>query len=204
MMSEFNLSPRSEENLKGVHPDLQMLVRDVIEHTPFDFTIYCGLRTEAEQRKHVASGASQTMNSRHLTGHAIDFMAYTEHGQPTWDQDDPLRPHYRAIAKMFKERARYHGIPIVSGILDWGWDGPHIELERHVYPAKTDKTPRRQQDEKAAATLGGGAVLTGAAEVAETDFSLDQMVQLIQRVPEDWIVPIGVAVTFYLLLRRVG
>ena len=47
--------------------------------TPVDFQVYEGLRTRARQAKLVASGASQTMDSRHLPGadglgHAVDLV----------------------------------------------------------------------------------------------------------------------------------
>ncbi|MCX2590148.1 M15 family metallopeptidase, partial [Proteus penneri] len=71
-MSKFRLSRRSEENLRGVHPDLVKVVHRALEITDIDFMVIEGKRNEARQRQLVASGKSQTMNSRHLTGHAVD------------------------------------------------------------------------------------------------------------------------------------
>lgn len=52
-------------------------------------------RTQAEQADAVARGVSWTMNSRHLTGDAIDiapFETYALHGDDKikWDDSDPV------------------------------------------------------------------------------------------------------------------
>jgi peptidoglycan L-alanyl-D-glutamate endopeptidase CwlK len=52
------------------------------------------LRTEAEQRQYVARGVSWTLNSKHLTGHAIDLCPYAQfelHGPDrlAWNTDEP-------------------------------------------------------------------------------------------------------------------
>lgn len=72
----FVLSQRSLNNLTGVQPALVAVVKRAIELTKVDFGVIEGVRTATRQAELVASGASQTMNSRHLTGHAVDLMAY--------------------------------------------------------------------------------------------------------------------------------
>lgn len=72
----FALSQRSLNNLIGVQPALVAVVKRAIQLTKVDFGVIEGVRTTARQAELVASGASQTMNSRHLTGHAVDLMAY--------------------------------------------------------------------------------------------------------------------------------
>lgn len=67
-MTTFALGSKSRQSLSGVHPDLVRVVERAIEVTPVDFQVYEGLRTRARQAKLVASGASQTMDSRHLPG----------------------------------------------------------------------------------------------------------------------------------------
>lgn len=124
----FRLGARSLKNLQGVHPDLVRVVHRAIELTPTDFVITEGLRTRKRQEELVAAGASKTMNSRHLTGHAIDFAPIVA-GKVRWDW--PLFP---PIAKAFKDAAAEKGVQIVWGG-DWPKfrDGPHIELDRRVY-----------------------------------------------------------------------
>jgi peptidoglycan L-alanyl-D-glutamate endopeptidase CwlK len=126
-MSE--LSQRSLDRLDGVHPDLVKVVRRAVEITTVDFGVSEGLRSIDRQKKLVAAGASTTMNSRHLTGHAVDLVAYVD-GDVRWD-----RPLYARIAKAMKDAATELHISIV-----WGGDwisfkgGPHFELNRKVYP----------------------------------------------------------------------
>lgn len=128
-MSAFKLSKRSIERMAGVHPDLVRVVEEAIKITPIDFGITCGTRTVAQQRVLVATGKSQTMNSRHLTGHAVDVVAMID-GKASWDMKD-----YKTIALAFKRAAKSLGISIKWGG-DWhGFaDGPHFELDREKYP----------------------------------------------------------------------
>lgn len=125
----FKLGARSIERLEGVHPDLVKVVYRAIELTPVDFTVLEGLRTAERQKKLVQAGASKTMNSRHLTGHAVDLGAYVD-GQIDWSW-----PLYAQIAGAMKDAAMEFKVPIVCGV-DWTTfrDGPHFELNRKFYP----------------------------------------------------------------------
>lgn len=125
----FNLSSASHRKLQGVHPDLLKVVERAIQITPVDFRVTEGLRTVARQRQLLAAGASRTMNSRHITGHAVDVVALVA-GQVRWDW-----PLYPRIAEAFKQAAKELGVPIVWGG-DWRSlrDGPHFELDRRTYP----------------------------------------------------------------------
>ena len=85
----FKLSKRSLDRLEGVHPDMVATVKRAIELTKVDFGVTCGLRTVEEQKKLVAAGRSQTMNSKHIpqsTGysHAVDLVAYVD-GEVCWE-----------------------------------------------------------------------------------------------------------------------
>lgn len=122
-------SKASKAKLEGIHPDLRRVADLAIKKTTIDFRVTEGLRTQARQRELVKAGASQTMNSRHLTGHALDVVALVG-GQVRWDW-----PLYPKIAAAFKEAAAELKIPIVWGG-DWKSlkDGPHFELDRRKYP----------------------------------------------------------------------
>lgn len=128
-MNGFVFSRRSENNLLGVHPDLMRVVRRALQLSEVDFAVTEGLRTLDQQRKLVDSGASQTMNSRHLTGHAVDLAPYIG-GQIRWDW-----PPFHKIAAAVKSAASELGVAIVWGG-DWKTfkDGPHFELDRRKYP----------------------------------------------------------------------
>ncbi|AEP08879.1 M15 family metallopeptidase [Micavibrio aeruginosavorus] len=123
----YTLSKRSLDNLKGVHPDLVAVVHRAIQLTPVDFAVIEGLRSVSRQKELVAAGASKTMNSRHLTGHAVDLAAYVNGIRWDW-------PLYDAIAVAVKAAAKELGVAIVWGG-DWTTfkDGPHFELDRSKY-----------------------------------------------------------------------
>jgi peptidoglycan L-alanyl-D-glutamate endopeptidase CwlK len=125
----YKLGPRSVARLKGVHEDLVKVVERAIEITTVDFTVLEGLRDPLRQKKLVEAGASQTLNSRHITGHAVDLGAWIE-DEVRWDW-----PLYHKIAAAMKEAAKELDVAIVWGG-DWRTfkDGPHFELDRRKYP----------------------------------------------------------------------
>lgn len=125
----FKLSQRSKDRLKGVHPDLVKVVEHAIEITTVDFAVLEGLRTPERQKVLKDAGASQTLNSRHITGHAVDLGAWVD-GEVRWDW-----PLYSQIAKAMKAAAAELNIPIEWGG-DWRTfkDGPHFQLPRKEYP----------------------------------------------------------------------
>jgi peptidoglycan L-alanyl-D-glutamate endopeptidase CwlK len=128
------LDARALRNLDRVHPDLVRVMHAAIQLTAVDFTITEGVRTLARQRQLVASGASQTMRSRHLLApngfaHAVDVAAKVG-GTIRWDW-----PLYERIAIAVKRAAADCNVPI-----EWGgdWrsfrDGPHYQLPWDLYP----------------------------------------------------------------------
>jgi len=124
----FVLGRASLARLAGVHPDLVRVVKRAIALTPVDFRVTEGLRSIERQRELVKAGASKTMNSRHLTGHAVDVVALLE-GKVRWDW-----PLYDRIAKAFKAAAKAEGVPLEWGG-DWKFrDGPHFQLPWKQYP----------------------------------------------------------------------
>jgi len=128
-MAKFSLSAKSLENMKGVHADLVRVVKSAIGLTEIDFGVTEGLRTVARQKKLVEIGASKTMNSRHITGHAVDLVAYVG-SEVRWDW-----ALYPKLAAAMKAAAKKEKVAIIWGG-DWKTfkDGPHFELDRKVYP----------------------------------------------------------------------
>lgn len=127
------LNERSRKNLVGVNPALVGVIEAAAARMPLDgglaFVVTEGLRTKARQEQLKAAGASQTSNSRHLTGHAVDIAA-TVNGAVRWDW-----PLYSRLAAVVKDEALKRGVQIVWGG-DWRTlrDGPHFELDRKAYP----------------------------------------------------------------------
>lgn len=116
----FQLSQRSLDKLDGVKPELVEVVKRAIELTTVDFGVIEGLRTEEQQKALVEKGASQTMKSKHLTGDAVDLMAYVG-GRGCWELNV-----YDEIADAVKTAAIELGTPIrwgaawtVSDLRDW-------------------------------------------------------------------------------------
>lgn len=131
----MKLDARAEKNLQGVHPDLVKVVRRAAEMCPVAFTVTEGLRTKERQAKLFEIGASKTLNSRHLTGHAVDVAALVDFDG---DGDLDIRwdwPLYYRIAGHMKDAAFQLGVPLVWGG-DWVSlkDGPHFELPKQAYP----------------------------------------------------------------------
>jgi len=72
----YKLGTRSLQKLSGVHPDMVAVVKRAIELSEQDFSVLEGIRNINRQRELVKTGKSTTMNSRHLTGHAVDLVPY--------------------------------------------------------------------------------------------------------------------------------
>ncbi len=132
----FKLSQRSFQRLAGVDPALQETVKLAIQKTKIDFGVICGMRTEEEQRELVNKGASKTMKSKHLTGHAVDLMAYVG-SRASWELN-----LYDDIADAMAQAAKTHNVPIkwgaawsIGNIAQWnsGMEGAmnsYIDLRR--------------------------------------------------------------------------
>lgn len=139
----MTLDPRSLKHLQGVRPELANVINEAATRTKFRVTE--GLRSKERQAQLVKARKSKTMNSRHITGHAIDFIAIGDDGVATYDADD-----MRRVADVIKEVAADHRVKIEWGG-DWledphdeiGWDSPHVELDRKAYPANAVSTTRR-------------------------------------------------------------
>ena len=131
MSNGFVFGARSKRCLVGVHRDLIKIAERALAVSRIDFGIHCGLRTEDQQAVLVRTGKSLTMNSRHITGHAIDCHPWIG-GEIPWG----FWPHWETMAQAFMLASDELGIPI-----EWGgnWarlvDGPHFQLPRDKYPA---------------------------------------------------------------------
>lgn len=121
----FHLSEKSLRRLEGVHPDLVRVVKRAIEITPVDFLVVEGLRTKERQAYLLDAGKSRTMNSYHLTGHAVD-IAPVVNGKVSWDWK-----FFHPMADAMKQAAKELDVK-----LTWGGDfktfpdGPHFQIER--------------------------------------------------------------------------
>lgn len=152
----MSLDELSLKNLQGVHPDLVRVVELAAEKETFIVTE--GLRNLDRQKRLVKAGKSWTLNSRHLTGHAVDLC------DPDGRYDIPDMDHIRDA--MFAAAAEC-GVP-----LEWGgdWkqkDTPHFQLPFKSYPA-SGISPAQKAKEIAAKVATSRPVLTVASGAAAT------------------------------------
>lgn len=121
----YHLSDRSLGILQSVNPKLLELFTTAIIDSPFDFTCYHGLRTQAEQDEMLRTGASRVSHSKHQDGLAVDFFVWVN-GECSWSDAEA----YREVANHIKDCASRLNIPIVWGG-DWKSfkDMVHIELK---------------------------------------------------------------------------
>ena len=105
------------------------VVKRAAATSDLDFTVLEGLRTVERQKELFAQKATKTMNSRHITGHAVD-LAPMIGGKISWDW-----PLYNRLSKIVKAAAVAEKVSITWGG-DWRTfkDGPHWELPWKQYP----------------------------------------------------------------------
>lgn len=144
------LDKASEIKLKGVHKDLEAVIRRAYTMTPTgpNWSIVQGVRTQAYQDSLYAQGRTKpgrvvtwTRDSRHIGGFAVDFC-HVVNGQLEWNNLSA----FKSIAADIKIAAKELGVAIVWGgdwstTKDWG----HIELDKTIYPKGSNashlKTP---------------------------------------------------------------
>jgi len=116
----FKLSTRSMSRLEGINPDIITVVAEAIKLTKVDFGVTCGMRTVEEQEKLVASGASQTMKSKHLEGRAVDLVAYVG-SSVTWQLNmyDDLADAMAAAARKLNVPIKWGAAWSVGNIAEW-------------------------------------------------------------------------------------
>lgn len=141
----ITLGPRSISRLQDVHPDLVRVVHRAAAASDLDFMVLEGWRTLDRQKQLLAAKATRTLNSRHLTGHAVD-LAPMLGGTVRWDWS-----LYHRLADVMREASLHENVPIRWGgtwkllsaiqgpvtakILSRSFpDGPHFELPWASYP----------------------------------------------------------------------
>ena len=137
----FKLSKRSHDRLFGVDPRLVAVVNTAIGITKVDFGVVEGLRTEETQRAYFNAGKSQTMESKHLTGDAVDLVAFVN-GAVSWELN-----LYDDIADAMRIAALEHDLPLRWGAA-WNisdirkWNGS-MEAAMHFYIDERRRLNRR-------------------------------------------------------------
>ena len=122
----YKLGTRSKQKLSGVHPDMVAVVELAISISEVDFTVLEGIRNINRQRELFKAGKSTTMNSRHITGHAVDLAPWPISWE--WEGFYPIADAMKAAAEELDVNLEWGG--------DWKSfpDGPHFQLSRKTYP----------------------------------------------------------------------
>lgn len=116
----YALGRTSEANLEGVDPRLARCARRVITTSSVDFQVFEGLRRLERQRELFRNGVSGTLDSYHLTGHALDLVPIIA-GRLQWQA-----PACIQIAIAMREAAVVFEVDMVWGAV---WDRPLRELD---------------------------------------------------------------------------
>lgn len=152
---DFRLGKRSLERLEGVHPDIMAVVQYAIRVSRIDFGITRtgGVRDIETQRKLMGAGASKTLRSRHLTGHAVDIAPL----DPKTGKYSKKSEHALAIHSAFVRASVFLDVPLRYGG-DWDMDGQlreegESDLVHHELPRRDYGNNKHSQSEKAAAFL---------------------------------------------------
>lgn len=130
-MSNVKLSARSTERLNSIRMDLRKVVLRAFETVPFDVSVLEGFRNKDRQQELFNAGKSKTLNSRHLTGNAVDLAPYPIDWNDT-DRFKILAEHMFAAAKELNVTIRWGGNWSRNSIHDKPpssfVDMPHFEL----------------------------------------------------------------------------
>lgn len=104
------MNSRSVGKLVGVSNELVSIVRRAGEIYAGEFLVIEGLRSMERQRLLVKSGKSKTLQSRHLTGHAVDIVPMIG-GKISWDVMDymPLAAAMQNASREFCKVIRWGG-----------------------------------------------------------------------------------------------
>lgn len=133
------LSPKSAQNLNGVHKDLARVVTLAAVRTKIPFAVTEGCRALAREQHLIETGFSSLKDPRRCrhvpttdgVGHAVDLAPLDNNGVPTWSHIEAFTP----IAQAMKSAAAELKIP-----LEWGgdWktfkDYSHFQLPWKQYP----------------------------------------------------------------------
>ena len=116
----YKLSTRSQEKLVGIDSELKEVVCLAIKYTKIDFGVIEGVRTITQQKALVESGASQTMDSKHLKGRAVDLMAYVN-GRGCWELNvyDEIADAMKRAAIESDVAIRWGAAWTVTDIREW-------------------------------------------------------------------------------------
>jgi peptidoglycan L-alanyl-D-glutamate endopeptidase CwlK len=144
------LSQADLAHIAQVDPRLGQLMH-YLDSQGHSFRITESLRDKERQRQLVDQGASKTMNSKHLTGNAIDIAMLDDQGKVTWDE-----AAYAPVGAAAKAYAAEQGWDDFTWGGDWGWDSVHFQTA-NAWKAAKEAGLSDEQAEKVAMDYGRAA-----------------------------------------------
>ncbi len=129
----FHLGKTSKRRLEGVDKDIVRVLELAITRTKVDFTVLEGLRTEARQRQLLEQKRTRTMNSRHITGDAVDVAPIVD-GKIPWPQWKNGKESYDADMAIWEnvKEAIFSAADELDVVIQWGadWDMDGIRVDK--------------------------------------------------------------------------
>ena len=189
---------RSQKSLEGVNLDLIRVLESAypeIQLLGYDIIVTEGIRTPTRQQELLKTGRSTTLNSRHLTGHAVD-LAVVKNGKVTWSY-----PVYTEVAGVIKDHARKLEIDV-----EWGgdWrsfkDGTHFQLSWAAYPL----APRPKKPSNSTTIAAATAGVPVAAYIPEIFSKFKELVGGLSFLSDGWITGIQLALLLAIVLYIVN
>ena len=124
----YKFGKRSLRNMIGIDKSLRRVLFTALKFGVIDFTVICGLRSQAEQDRLYAQGRTEpgpivtwTRNSKHITGDAVDIVPHPL----DWEDHNA----FYKLAGVIKSAAVLEGVELKWGG-DWkSKDLPHFELD---------------------------------------------------------------------------
>lgn len=130
------LTMKSQKKLVGIHPQLAVFVFLVMKkmnerkenfQNYTDFSVFEGLRTQERQKLLFAQRKSQTLDSLHKIGLALDIVVYIEGIGLTWD-DTKYANQWNVLMEVCEEVIYENKLEIDSAFKLWGWDKAHFQM----------------------------------------------------------------------------
>lgn len=124
--NQKSLAPKYETKLQGTDPRIAEVVSQAAANLGMTLGVSEGLRNKSTQEKYVKQGKSQTQNSKHLHGGAVDFHIVGKNGKPNWDFNV-----YKPLADEAKRIAAAKGYQGFEWGGDWKTlkDGVHFQFK---------------------------------------------------------------------------
>ncbi len=127
MMSTLSFANiyQTDRDVSKLHPKLQRVIEAVQTRGKVQFFVTEAMRTSERQLYLYEQGLSRIKeNGMHQQGFAFDIAVYNAKGKVSWEWRD-----FTPVINEFKHVSELLGIKLVYGY-DWGWDAPHIELDK--------------------------------------------------------------------------